>query len=148
MQIREITGNDRQTYMELTGEFYASPAVLRQIPESYRAATFEELLKEDGTACGLLFFKEGAPAGYALFNRAFSQEAGGKVLWIEELYVRPRFRGGGVGSEFFEYLFENLPKDVKRIRLEVEAENEKARALYARLGFEELPYLQMVRDYE
>ena len=34
------------------------------------------------------------------------------------------------------------------MRLEVEPENERARALYARMGFSDLPYLQMHKDAE
>jgi len=39
---------------------------------------------------------------------------------------------------------ENIP--AARYRLETEPENEGARRLYARHGYEEFPYLQMVKE--
>ena len=74
----------------------------------------------------------------------FSREAGGMVVWIEEIYVRSAFRGRGVGGAFFAWLHANVP--AIRYRLEVEPSNERAQSLYRRLGFSELPYVQMVLD--
>ena len=84
-------------------------------------------------------------AGYAVTAKTFSAEAGGRVVWYEELYIRSEFRQRGLGSEFFNYA-EKLYADYARIRLEVEADNSGAIRLYKRLGFTELPYMQMVKD--
>ena len=70
------------------------------------------------------------------------------VLWLEELYIRPEFQGQGLGSHYFAWLQEAYGDKVARMRLEVEPENERARALYARMGFSDLPYLQMHKDAE
>lgn len=43
--IREIREEDKQLYMDLTEEFYNSEAVLHPIPEAYREATFEEMMR-------------------------------------------------------------------------------------------------------
>ena len=65
-------------------------------------------------------------------------------VWIDELYVLPAFRGRGIGGSFFCWLHENIP--AARYRLETEPENERARNLYARYGYKEFPYLQMVKE--
>ena len=75
----------------------------------------------------------------------FSQEAGGKTVWLEELYIKPEFRNFGLGSEFFTFLAET-EKDCKRFRLEVEDYNKKAIELYKRKGFSFLPYSQMIKE--
>ena len=90
---------------------------------------------------GFIFELDGAPVGYGLLNITYGHEAGGRVVWIEEIYVRREFRGRGLGREFFEYVFANIP--AARYRLEVEPEHEGAVALYERLGFEVLAYGQM-----
>ena len=41
-------------------------------------------------------------------------------------------------------MFERCP--AARYRLEIEPDNDRARALYERLGFEALPYCQMIRE--
>ena len=48
------------------------------------------------------------------------------------------------GCAFFRFLLETAKKEgITRIRLEVEPENIRAAALYAKLGFQPLPYNQM-----
>ena len=89
---------------------------------------------------------EGAAAGFGLISKTFSQESGGLVVWIEELYIRQQFRSKGLGREFFEFLEKNRP--ASRYRLEIEPDNVRARALYERLGFEQLDYMQMVKDFK
>ena len=83
-------------------------------------------------------------AGYAQIARTYSQEAGGPVVWIEELYVKPGYRGRGIGNAFFDLLEKTYP-DAARFRLEVEEENEGAVRLYERRGYRFIPYRQMIK---
>mgnify|MGYP002740687863 FL=1 len=46
----------------------------------------------------------------------------------------------------FSFVSEYYAGRAARFRLEVEPDNEGARRLYGRLGYEELPYVQMVRE--
>ena len=77
-----------------------------------------------------------------------SNEVAGMVLLIEELYVLPKFQGKGIGSRFFDWLFEHYAGKIKRYRLEVTHVNEGAIRLYERRGFKELNYFQMVYDVD
>lgn len=144
--VREIRKEDYQLYMDLSREFYDSEAVLHTIPESYREATWKEMMRSPEFVRGYILEKDGAPAGYGLTSRTFSQEAGGKVVWLEELYIRPEYRCHGLGKEFFRYVDEKIAPEVKRLRLEIEPENLRAKKLYLSLGYEDLPYAQMVKD--
>ena len=144
--IRKIEIEDRTDYLLMARDFYASEAVYRNVPDRHFEDTFDELMRSDRYALGYILQHEGQTAGYALLAKTFSQEAGGMVVWLDELYVMPAFRSLGLGRAFFEYLHEHLPPDVRRIRLEVEADNERAISLYRRLGFEDLPYCQMIQD--
>lgn len=142
--IRKLKPSDRTEFLALSEEFYASDAVLSPIPAAYHERTFEELMRaEDYLQC-YLFEQAGAVAGYALLNRTFSHEAGGCVIWVEELYVRPAYQGQGMAQRFFAQLRQAAP--AARYRLEVEPENLRAQKLYRRMGFSELPYLQMYCD--
>ena len=94
-----------------------------------------------------LLEQDGETAGYGLLSLKYSHEAGGLELWVEELYVRPAFRGHGLGHEFFAWLRGlSAAEHIRRIRLETEPENERAAALYARMGFSPLGYCQMFRE--
>ena len=127
-------------------EFYHSDAVLKPVPDSYFENTLKECLRSDEyLLCYILEWEENA-AGYALLSKSYSPEAGGPVLWVEEIYIRPDFRAHRIGSDFLASLCQKPPAGVRRIRLEVEADNTRAIQLYKRLGFQFLPYLQMVLD--
>ena len=131
----------------MTKAFYNSPAVLASIPEENILATFEEMMRSRKYVQGFFLLSEkGETAGYALVVKSFSQEAGGMVLWVDELYILPEFRSLGLGGQFLSFIQDNLALDVKRIRLEVEEDNARAMSLYQRLGFEELPYVQMIME--
>ena len=144
--IRAMEQKDRQTYLRLSGQFYASEAVAHAVPEEHFQRTFAEMMRSNAYVLGYLLEEEGEAAGYALLARTFSAEAGGQVVWIEELYITPDFRGRGLGSAFLQYLEEHLPEGVTRLRLEIAPDNQGARSLYLRKGFTPLPYEQMVRE--
>lgn len=137
--IRKIKSQDKPQYIKMAEDFYASPAVLSPVPKSHFEATFEELMKGSAYTEAFIFECENHVAGYGLIAKTFSQEAGGVVIWIEEIYVKSEFRNQGIGSEFIEYIKENIP--AKRYRLETEPENIKAQELYKRHGFKHLEYI-------
>ena len=64
-----------------------------------------------------LLEQDGETAGYGLLSLKYSHEAGGLELWVEELYVRPAFRGRGLGHEFFAWLRGlSAAEHIRRIR--------------------------------
>lgn len=142
--VREYKKEDREIYMQMASEFYSSDAVLHSIPQSYIRKTADEAEHSSRYAQIYILEHDGLPAGYALTARTFSQEAGGIVIWIEEIYIREEFRSRGLGREFFFYI--EKTGDAARLRLEVEEDNTGAAALYRKIGYEELPYVQMVKD--
>lgn len=145
--IRKIKPSDKDVFIEMGREFYDSDAVLYNIDDSFHFSTFDELMRSDVyLECYIFETDRGEIAGYALLDKMFSHEVGGMLVWVEELYVRSAFQGHGIGTDFFKYLYENVP--AARYRLETEPENSRARALYERKGFKNLEYLQMYRDGE
>ena len=147
LNIRRISCEDRTAFISMAKEFYSTDAVVRRVPDGHFAATFDELMRSDDYAVCYVFEFDGAIAGYALLARTFSQEAGGFVLWIEEIYVLPQFRKNGIGRAFFDFLLKSRPSEVKRLRLEVERQNEGAVRLYKSFGFDFLEYDQMIIDF-
>ena len=95
----------------------------------------------------MLFRSEGEIAGYGLIAKTFSQEAGGMVYWLEELYIMEEYRSKGLGSEYFGYMEDHKEEGVTRFRLEVEKENERAWKLYKRQGYDWLEYDQMIKEF-
>lgn len=144
--IRKIAETDRAAYIRMARDFYHSPAVLRPVPDGHFVRSFDEMMRSEDYMLGLILEWEGSVAGYALLCKTYSQEAGSLAVWIDELYVQPEYRGRGLGREFFRALPELVP--AARYRLEIEPDNLRAAKLYRSLGFEPLPYAQMVMDVE
>lgn len=141
---RNAEEKDFALYMELAQEFYHSPAVLHPIPEQYMESTFREAMRSDVYIILRMLEVDDAPAGYAILSRSFSPESGSPICWIEELYIRPAFRGHGLGTKFLTSVRREFPS--ARLRLEVEPENAGAVALYERLGFTPLEYVSYVAE--
>lgn len=141
---REMKAEDRELYYRYADMFYHSDAVNAPVPEKNYEVTFNECMRSDAYVKCYIFEWEGAPCGFALLSKTFSQEAGGVSVTIEEIFIEEEYRGRGLATAFFSYL-KSLP-DIMRLRLEVEDDNEDAKRLYERMGFELLPYLQMVID--
>lgn len=81
-----------------------------------------------------LLKEEAMPIGYAILSAFWSNEYGGMVLIIDELYILPAYRNKGIATHFLNELT-NSQKYVA-YSLEVFAQNTSALALYKRLGFE------------
>ena len=81
---------------------------------------------------------KGKLCGYALLISFWSNEMGGEVCIMDELYVSASARGQGHASQLIKQLQECSPLwpgKLVAIELEVTPQNAKARALYSKLGF-------------
>lgn len=141
---RRITENDRELYYRYADLFYHTDAVNAPVPTGNYAAAFDEMMMGDTYLRGYIFEDDGEPCGFALLSRTYSQEAGGMSVTIEEIYITEEHRGKGLATGFFEHL--KAQDQIMRLRIEVEDYNTGAKRLYERMGFELLPYLQMVID--
>lgn len=146
--IRRVTPGDRDVFIAMGHEFYHSAAVLHPIPDSHISATFDQVVAGNPMADAFLLEQEGKTAGYAVLAVTWSNEAGGKAIWLEELYIAPEFQGKGLGREFFAFVEQEYAGKAARFRLEVARGNTGAIRLYERLGYVEFDYYQMVKDLE
>ncbi len=144
MKIRKTEEKDREIYLEMAQDFYASPAVLSNVPKENLVYSFDEFCEGTPFGDAFIFEEDGNILGYGVLAYTYSQEAGGKVVWLEEIYIKEAYRGKGAGSLFIDFVLENIP--AKRYRLETEPENEKAAALYRRKGFEFFEYVNYRLD--
>lgn len=97
---------------------------LREVPSRGRAV----VLELNGRVCG-----------YGLLMAFWSNEHGGAVCTIDELYVESAVRGRRHATRLIEHLAAGtdpwVPKTVA-LTLEVTPHNTRARRLYERLGFD------------
>ena len=68
-------------------------------------------------------------------------------ITVSRLYVDASYQGKGIGTELLNKLPSQFPK-IKKIRLQVDRENRKARKFYAKRGFKESGTEEkMILDY-
>ena len=139
--IRGMQATDRAQILAMMRVFYASPAVLGNGSEAIFEADFNACVGDSPYLEGYIFENEEEIQGYAMIAKSFSTEFGKPCIWIEDLYVKDAYRGHGIGSRFLRFIESKYPDAI--LRLEVEAENERALRVYKACGYEELPYMEM-----
>ena len=81
---------------------------------------------------------ETEPAGYFVLTFGFSIEFEGRDAFLDELFLRPEFRGRGWGTAAVEFAASAARElGVRALHLEAARGNERAIGLYRRLGFRE-----------
>lgn len=146
LEIIDLNERDKQQFIDMCWGFYNSPAVAHAIDREKIIRTADEAIKGNPFMRCLSLISDGVYAGYVLLAFTYSNEAGGIVVWIDEICVKDEFRGKGIGSALFDWLHETYDGTVARYRLEVSEDNHRVCALYGRQGFEPLPYMQMIID--
>ena len=132
---------DKKQVIEMMRVFYASPAVLSNGSEEIFEADVGHCVGESPYLEGYIFEDGDNIQGYGMVAKSFSTEFGKPCIWIEDIYIKEEYRGLGLGSYFLSYIEEKYPNAV--LRLEVEAENERAVSVYTKCGYKVLPYMEM-----
>ncbi|HWJ35036.1 MAG TPA: GNAT family N-acetyltransferase [Steroidobacteraceae bacterium] len=118
--------NELAEYEQLTHHVVATEATLRQALFGARPAAEALIARVDGE-----------PAGFALYFHNFSTFLGKHGLYLEDLFVRPAFRGLGVGKAVLVHLARlALERDCGRFEWAVLDWNRPARDFYEALGAE------------
>ena len=114
-------------YEKLADKVAGSPAILR------------DTLFEQRAAEALIIELEDEAIGYAIFFTTFSSFECRSGVWIEDIYVRPDRRRGGIGRTVMEHIAA-LALERGHVRLEWTALdwNEPALRFYEKLGAAQL----------
>jgi len=127
----------RRLYEEDRGDF--------EVDNSRFAPNIEHLITHPSTGQIVLFLKDSELRGYALLVPYWSNEFGGTLLFVDELFVVPEFRNRGIGRGFFSYVEQEPPFKPVALGLAVNPGNGRARRLYESLGFVELKIATFLR---
>jgi GNAT superfamily N-acetyltransferase len=96
----------------------------------------------------LLALTGGAPVGFVYAASHLSLEHGGTIGWLEELYVSPKWRGGGIGAQLLtEVIARAQELNWRALELEVVTGHERVVPLYLRHGFQLLSRNRFSRTF-
>jgi len=146
LTFRDITAADREIVLPMVADFYRTDAVDHEVPEEIMERSFNACADPDEPLLrGVLVFDGEELAGYVYLTFCYSAEVGGRCVFIEEIFLKEKFRGRGLGKEIMAWMEGEYP-EVRRFRLEVTQVNKSAIRLYEGSGYKYLRYDQMVFD--
>ncbi len=131
--VRTATIADVPDLVGLMDEFYAEA----HFPLDHPAAelSFSALLRQPALGTVWLMLHDGQPAGYVVLTTRFSMEYGGLDGFVDDLFVRPRFRRRGLGASALALLLEEAhARGLRALHVEVGRTNQAGQALYRSLG--------------
>ncbi len=144
LTIRPALDTDVETIFELIVELATYEKLADQVSGS--AEILRRELFEARTAEALIAEIEGEAAGYALICGSFSTFECRAGIWIEDIYVRPQSRKGGVGRALFARIAAlAIERDWPRIEWAALDWNDLALDFYDGLGAERLDQWRMLR---
>ena len=146
--IREIKSDDKIDFIKMCMDFYNTDGVDHSIPVSNMEKTFNLLMEGLDFAKAYVCEKNNKTVGYILLALTYSNEAGGMVVWLDEIYVKPEFRSQGIGSELIDFVIDKYKDNAARFRLEITESNMGAKKLYLSKGLKDLSYRQMEILYD
>ena len=92
---------------------------------------FQEFIFNEHVGKSWLIYSENEIVGYIILTFIFSFEYGGKIAFVDELFIKETARGKGIGKEAIQFIQAEVPKlSLKLLYLEVEPHNENAQKLY------------------
>jgi diamine N-acetyltransferase len=125
---------DREKLLELMREYYAFDNL--RFDEAAAREALKQILQDESVGRIWLIKLDDEIAGYSILTLGFSLEFHGRDAFLDEIYLRDRFRGRGIGRRALEFLEEQCRQlGVRALHLEVERENKNAQAVYRGSGF-------------
>ncbi len=134
IDIRPATPNDVPVILRFVHElaaFEREPDAVKATEAMLAAALFGA----HPAAEAVIAKSDGVAVGHAIFFHNFSTWEGKRGLYLEDLYVTPSARGGGIGRALLRHLARlAVERDCARFEWSVLDWNEGAIALYRSLG--------------
>jgi GNAT superfamily N-acetyltransferase len=100
-------------------------------------ATVREMDRHTLKGSVLVFEKDEFLVGYCILIPSWSNERGGTIISVDELYVVPSHREHRLEEDFIALLKKVAPQDCVGIRVELGRDARRRAAAYRRLGFRE-----------
>lgn len=112
--------------------------------DKIRLTVNEAMLRPDKLSIFMLE-NEKEVIGYSILTFFWSNEHGGDIINIDEIFVAPEHRSKGFGTAFIDSLHEIYPM-AKGLKLEASPSNLKAIKGYKNMGFTEAANIHMIKS--
>ncbi|GGB82009.1 hypothetical protein GCM10007424_22540 [Flavobacterium suaedae] len=129
VDFKPIAQQDIEVVTGMMQEFYGIDNYPMDAEKSKRL--LKEFIVNDSLGSAWLILHNGQPVGYVILTFVFSFEYGGRIAFLDELFIGSEARGFGLGKKTLDFIHTEAQKlGIRIIYLEVEHHNETARNLY------------------
>jgi len=135
---RDAVSADDEAIVRMCVSLNAEDPGPEPVPPDNVRRTLRELRQTPTRGRAVVLEVDGSVSGYALLIAYWSNELGGEVCVIDELYVEPKLRGNRHATRLLETLAarrEPWIANAVALALETTPDNAQARRLYERVGF-------------
>jgi GNAT superfamily N-acetyltransferase len=135
--------SDLEQLVELLGILFTQEAELSPDPQKQRRAL--QIILADPSRARIYVAREaGRIVAMAALHFTTSTAEGGKAAWFEDCIVRPEYRRKGLGKALLEFVVGQAKAEgALRVMLLTDGDNERAQALYRKMGFADSSMLAM-----
>jgi len=134
LELRIVTPQDADALVGMALEF--RDHLERATPTEAQFRDSVARLLSTGDAEFYIAVQDGSAVGYVLQRFRHSMWAGGLEATLEDLFVSPPRRGGGLGKRLVEFALERArEKGCASICLDTNEHNEASTRIYTQLGF-------------
>jgi ribosomal protein S18 acetylase RimI-like enzyme len=138
MRIRPYEPRDESSVLRMVRELFVEDPSPHEPGDENVRRTLGVITDERRGAVWLADDGEATPPfAYMFLTKVWSNELGGELVFIDEIWVARERRSRGVGTALVEHGIATT-KGAVAFELEVSPGNTRARALYERLGFRPL----------
>ena len=135
IQFRACTEADLPMVQNYVISLYRKDPLEMEMTPKKIHQTFQEFTRLPEKGCIIVFDIDNAVVGYAILVFFWSNEFGGDVIEVDELFVQSDYRNRGIGKTFFQWLEETWHSKAVAFALQTTPTNERAIAFYQRMGF-------------
>ena len=148
IDFRPYKNSDFSALHSMITKLYDEDPGYARINDSKIKNTINELTKNKEKGEIVIFQSEKEIIGYSILLNYWSNEYGGNILIIDEIYILPDYRRKGYATVFLKHLTDSNKKTSKGIQLEVGMKNKGAYKLYKDFGFDEINNKIMFYDFK
>lgn len=144
LTLKEASAEEVDTLVDFVGNLYSFERI-PFYPFDVRRSLLE-LVSHASLGKAWILQVDGVVAGYAILAIGFDHEVGGRIGTITDFYLQPGFRGRGIGTETLAQIErEAVTLGLEALELEVSNDNEQAKRLYLKMGFQAADRIPMYK---
>ncbi|RNB90414.1 GNAT family N-acetyltransferase [Brevibacillus fluminis] len=144
IKLRDYMDADYHEFLEMVSSLYSEDLEGQPMNSTKVTSTINECKKNPQKVRIVILINNNEIIGYSILVYFWSNEYGGNILFIDELYVKEDSRSRGIGAYFLNCI--EKMDNIVALQLEANTSNKRVLDYYTRLGFEVVGNTQLIKN--